>query len=50
VFDASLETLVRQFQLRNGLAADGVAGIQTQAMLDSALAASNSPLLSAVTP
>jgi general secretion pathway protein A len=50
VFDASLETLVKQFQLRNGLVADGVAGIQTQAVQDSALAATNSPLLSAVTP
>jgi general secretion pathway protein A len=50
VFDASLETLVKQFQLRNGLVADGVAGIQTQAVLDSALATVNSPLLSALTP
>jgi len=50
VYDSSLETLVRQFQLRNGLLADGVAGIQTQAVLDSALAAVDSPLLSAVTP
>ncbi|MEO8309133.1 MAG: AAA family ATPase [Pseudomonadota bacterium] len=50
VFDTSLETLVRQFQLRNGLVADGVAGIQTQAVLDAALATVNSPLLSAVTP
>ena len=50
VFDTSLETLVKQFQLRNGLVADGVAGIQTQAVLDAALAAVNSPLLSAVTP
>ncbi len=50
VFDASLETLVKQFQQRNGLVADGVAGIQTQAVLDAALAAVNSPLLSAVTP
>lgn len=50
VFDTSLETLVRQFQLRNGLAGDGVAGIQTQAVLDATLAAVDSPLLSAVTP
>ena len=50
VFDTSLETLVKQFQLRNGLVADGVAGIQTQAVLDAALATVNSPLLSAVTP
>jgi general secretion pathway protein A len=50
VFDQSLELLVRQFQLRNGLVADGVAGIQTQAVLDAATAAVNSPLLSAVTP
>jgi general secretion pathway protein A len=50
VFDASLETLVRQFQLRSGLTADGVAGVQTQAVLDSAMAGVDSPLLSAVTP
>jgi general secretion pathway protein A len=50
VFDSSLETLVRQFQLRNGMLADGVAGVQTQAVLDSAVAAVDSPLLSAVTP
>ena len=50
VFDTALETLVKQFQLRNGLVADGVAGIQTQAVLDAALATVNSPLLSAVTP
>jgi general secretion pathway protein A len=50
VFDQSLELLVKQFQLRNGLAADGVAGIQTQAVLDAATAAVSSPLLSAVTP
>jgi general secretion pathway protein A len=50
VFDTSLETLVRQFQLRNGLVADGVAGIQTQAVLDAALASVDSPLLSSVNP
>jgi general secretion pathway protein A len=50
VFDQSLELLVKQFQLRNGLVADGVAGIQTQAVLDAAMAAVNSPLLSAVNP
>jgi len=50
VFDSSLETQVRQFQMRNGLLADGVAGVQTQAVLDSAVAGVDSPLLSAVHP
>ena len=48
VFDESLRDLVIQFQRRSGLTADGVAGTRTQAMLDSALASTDSPLLSAV--
>jgi len=47
-FDESLRELVIQFQRRAGLTADGVAGTRTQAMLDAALAAADSPLLSAV--
>jgi general secretion pathway protein A len=50
VFDESLQTLVVQFQRRNGLTADGVAGTQTQAMLDAALSPTDTPLLSAVIP
>ena len=37
-----------QFQRRNGLTADGVAGAQTQALLDAALSSTDTPLLSAV--
>jgi len=48
VFDDSLRDLVIQFQRRSGLTADGVAGTRTQAMLDAALASTDSPLLSAV--
>jgi general secretion pathway protein A len=50
VFDESLRTLVIQFQRRNGLTADGVAGTQTQALLDAALSSTDTPLLSAVIP
>jgi general secretion pathway protein A len=50
VFDSPMQVLVQQFQRRSGLTADGVAGIQTQALLDSALAATDTPLLSALTP
>ena len=46
-FDASLESLVQQFQRQNGLAVDGIAGSQTQALLDAALAQSGTPLLAA---
>jgi general secretion pathway protein A len=47
VFDDSLQQLVIQFQRRNNLTADGVAGTQTQALLDAALASTDTPLLSA---
>jgi general secretion pathway protein A len=47
-FDEPLRDLVMRFQQRNGLTADGVAGTRTQAMLDAAMAAADSPLLSAV--
>jgi general secretion pathway protein A len=46
LFDGSLTRMVKEFQRRNGLVADGVAGAETQALLDSALASINSPLLS----
>jgi general secretion pathway protein A len=45
VFDAELSTLVREFQRRNRLAVDGIAGVQTQIVLASAVAEPNSPLL-----
>ena len=45
VFDESLETLVLQFQRRNGITADGIAGVQTQALLDAAQPAPNTPQL-----
>jgi general secretion pathway protein A len=47
VFDEDLETLVIQFQRRHQLEADGIAGTQTQALLDAALPASATPLLTA---
>jgi general secretion pathway protein A len=48
VFDESLRELVMQFQRRSGLIADGIAGTRTQALLDAAVASTDSPLLSAV--
>jgi general secretion pathway protein A len=50
VFDASLQLLVQQFQRRSSLTADGIAGTQTQALLDAALASTDTPLLSALIP
>jgi general secretion pathway protein A len=50
IFDAPLEQLVKQFQRRNNVTADGVAGAQTQALLDAALATTDTPLLSALAP
>jgi general secretion pathway protein A len=50
VYDDALFGLVLQFQRRNGLSADGVAGSRTRAMLDAALAPLDSPLLSAALP
>jgi general secretion pathway protein A len=47
VYDEALQTLVVQFQRRNGIAADGIAGAQTQALLDVALRPTGTPLLSA---
>jgi general secretion pathway protein A len=44
-YDASLVQLVEQFQRANRLQVDGIAGIETQVALDSALATPDSPLL-----
>jgi general secretion pathway protein A len=44
-YDASLVQLVEQFQRANRLTVDGIAGIETQIALDSALATADSPLL-----
>jgi general secretion pathway protein A len=44
-FDAALATLVEDFQRRNRLAVDGVAGVQTQVALDAALNDSATPFL-----
>jgi general secretion pathway protein A len=44
-FDASLVTLVEDFQRRNRLAVDGIAGVQTQVALDAALNDSGTPFL-----
>lgn len=44
-FDASLVTLVEDFQRKNRLAVDGIAGVQTQVALDAALADSATPFL-----
>jgi general secretion pathway protein A len=46
-YDASLVQLVEQFQRASRLQVDGIAGIETQVALDSALAAPDSPLLQA---
>ena len=45
-FDAELERLVQDFQRSRRLAVDGIAGVQTQLVLDSALGAAGSPTLS----
>jgi general secretion pathway protein A len=46
-YDSTLETMVQQFQRQHGLAVDGIAGQQTQALLDASLAATGTPLLAA---
>jgi general secretion pathway protein A len=48
-YDEPLQTMVRGFQQRSGLAVDGIAGSQTQLLLDSALAQPGTPLLVAAT-
>jgi general secretion pathway protein A len=45
VFDADLASLVRDFQRQHRLTVDGIAGVQTQIALASAVAGSDAPLL-----
>ncbi len=45
VFDTGLERLVEDFQRSRRLAVDGIAGVRTQLLLDSALAAAGTPTL-----
>jgi general secretion pathway protein A len=45
VYDASLASLVRQFQRNHRLTVDGIAGVRTQVALAGALAGPGSPLL-----
>jgi len=49
-FDAELEQLVENFQRSRRLAVDGVAGLQTQLVLDSALGAPGTPTLAHAEP
>jgi general secretion pathway protein A len=49
-FDQSLVTLVEDFQRRNRLAVDGIAGVQTQVALDAALNDANTPFLNGPFP
>ncbi len=44
-FDADLERLVEEFQRSRRLAVDGIAGLQTQLVLDSALEPPGTPTL-----
>jgi general secretion pathway protein A len=44
-FDAGLAQLVEEFQRRHHLAVDGIAGVETQLLLDAVLAAPGTPLL-----
>ncbi|MBK7251771.1 MAG: AAA family ATPase [Gammaproteobacteria bacterium] len=45
LFDSQLAQLVKDFQRRHRLTADGIAGLQTRIMLDTALAAPDTPWL-----
>ena len=45
VFDSDLGNLVRDFQRQHRLTVDGIAGVQTQIALASAVAGSDAPLL-----
>lgn len=49
-FDAALVTLVEDFQRKNRLAVDGIAGVQTQVALDAALNDSATPFLNGPFP
>ena len=44
-YDAALVTLVEDFQRKNRLAVDGIAGVQTQVALDAALNDATTPFL-----
>jgi general secretion pathway protein A len=44
-YDASVVTLVEDFQRKNRLAVDGIAGVQTQVALDAALNDATTPFL-----
>ena len=48
VFDADLTGQVRDFQRQHQLTVDGIAGVQTQIALASAVAGPDTPLLSAI--
>jgi general secretion pathway protein A len=48
VFDADLTAQVRDFQRQHQLTVDGIAGVQTQIALASAMATPGTPLLSAI--
>ena len=48
VFDADLTAQVREFQRQHQLTVDGIAGVQTQIALASAVAKPGTPLLSAI--
>jgi general secretion pathway protein A len=45
VFDANLSELVKDFQKRNQLTVDGIAGVQTQIVLASAVSGPDAPKL-----
>jgi general secretion pathway protein A len=45
VFDSDLSKAVMEFQRRNQLVVDGIAGVQTQIVLASAVAGPDTPLL-----
>ena len=47
LYDATLSSLVRQFQRNHRLTVDGIAGVRTQVALAGALASPGSPLLTA---
>jgi len=47
IFDTGLVRLVEDFQRQHRLTVDGIAGLQTQLVLDTALATPGTPFLSA---